>query len=557
MNTSRSSQTAAASARVSNPAHSTPGKVGQAPVDGFQGLADLAIWLAATCTRGEICSHMVAAAAKLTGGRRLLFLLESDEGFSIAGSRLPRGETGAELLAAITRWLTGARCSRSVRLRHGPDGARGRDKRSCLVVPLRVDGALLGVLYVDVEGRFGRFADTEADLLSRLAALAAHALCSLDTRDSLLRQATDRGVELDQLQEHLTATTEVLQVILSKQMLHIPDWLDIELPSHAQKVYEQNGNRSSLMMPLLRAGACIGLPAFGHTKPHRFSEKEIALMRGFVDQAMIAIENVRLFNETREALNQQTATAEVLEVISSSVADAAPVFDKILDICQKLFESSEQGIVLIGSDGFVELAAHHGESAAALRQFYAARIRADSYARGILRGKPIHVVNTLAAEVHRDVRAVAELMGGTMLAQSDGLGRGSSFVFTIQGPLAAPPSAKRRDFIGQQPVLVGKRLLVVVEHATNRKVLSLQAGKWGMVIRDTESATKALQWLDKSEDFDLAVLDMHMPEMDGLRWRVTNIRRRSVRARMLSRWANDAALALNGSRITPCSRSMR
>ena len=73
-----------------------------------------------------------------------------------------------------------------------------------------------------------------------------------------------------------------------------------------------------------------------------------------------------------------------------------------------------------------------------------------------------------------------------------------------------------RDFVGVQPELEGKRVLVVDDNATNRRVLTLQTGKWGMACRDTESPAEALRWLEEGEPFDLAILDMHMPEMDGL-----------------------------------------
>jgi len=113
-------------------------------------------------------------------------------------------------------------------------------------------------------------------------------------------------------------------------------------------------------------------------------------------------------------------------------------------------------------------------------------------------------------------KRLAELMGGTMRAESAGLGHGSSFVFTIIAPVAESPHLNRREFLGLQPALAGKRVLVVDDNATNRKVLTLQTAKWGMVVRDTESAGQALRWLDSDEAFDVAVLDMHMPEMDGL-----------------------------------------
>ena len=113
-------------------------------------------------------------------------------------------------------------------------------------------------------------------------------------------------------------------------------------------------------------------------------------------------------------------------------------------------------------------------------------------------------------------RRLVELMGGRMWAQSDGQGRGSTFSFTVRAPVAELPPARSRDFVGAQPELAGRRVLVVDDNATNRRVLSLQMAKWGMQSVDTEFPSDALRRLAAGETFDLAILDMHMPEMDGI-----------------------------------------
>jgi CheY-like chemotaxis protein len=113
-------------------------------------------------------------------------------------------------------------------------------------------------------------------------------------------------------------------------------------------------------------------------------------------------------------------------------------------------------------------------------------------------------------------KLLAELMGGTMWAESAGPGLGSSFHFTMGAKPAELPQGARRDFLGQQPALKTRRVLVVDDNATNRRVLALQTAKWGMVPQDTETPEQALQWVQDGLAFDLAVLDMHMPGMDGL-----------------------------------------
>src|SRR6185503_12929852 len=98
------------------------------------------------------------------------------------------------------------------------------------------------------------------------------------------------------------------------------------------------GWRSFCLVPLMREGAGIGAIGLSHPSP-RFepNEKEMALVQMFADQAVIAIENVRLFNETKEALERQTATAEILKVIARSPSDVQPVFDAIVHSAAKLF----------------------------------------------------------------------------------------------------------------------------------------------------------------------------------------------------------------------------
>ena len=131
------------------------------------------------------------------------------------------------------------------------------------------------------------------------------------------------------------------RAIATKQILHLPDWAQIELPEHEQRIREMFGVKSALYLPLLRGDDCIGLLILIGSRPNMFGAGEIALAESFRDQALIAIENTRLFNETKEALERQTATADILKVIASSPSDVQPVFEAILvralSLCEAAF----------------------------------------------------------------------------------------------------------------------------------------------------------------------------------------------------------------------------
>jgi GAF domain-containing protein/CheY-like chemotaxis protein len=625
--------------------------------DTFERLVDTGVRLNQLHRASELHEFLVEETTELSGAERVLLVLADDDGLRIGGAQLPAGEDAAALLQAITPWLQEARHTRLVTLRHGPEGAQAVDQRSCLVAPLIAQRQLMGFLYADIEGVFGRFHEADRDLLSMLAVQAAVALANIQASEGLEAKVAERTAEAqaareraeqragelavinsiqqgmaanlsfqaivevvgDQLRElfssddiaitllddatqqlrsvyavergqrlqippfpaasqarivaelmqgqpvlvkdradaaayerrtvpgtvpsrssvfvpvkvgnqmrlairlvsleredafdaatvrmlstvatsmglalqnarlvaetkealqRQTATSEVLRVlgrsmtdtqpvfdaivhncgglfddsrvvlwlidgdrlrahasngglpgetipldhqspigacVVDVQTVHLPD-LEIGAAQYplVRNFGLKSGFRTGVYAPLVREGQAIGGLAVLRREAGSFTTKDVTLLDTFTDQAVIAIENARLFNETREALERQTATAEVLQVISGSVADTAPVFDKILEGCARLFDSAEQGIVLLGPNGQMQLAAHRGPALQTLQQIFAAGIASKDYERIILRGTPIHIVDIRAPGVPAPLRQVADRLQSKAYSQ--------------------------------------------------------------------------------------------------------------------------------------------
>ncbi|TNF62743.1 MAG: GAF domain-containing protein [Rhodobacteraceae bacterium] len=411
------------------------------------------------------------------------------------------------------------------------------------------------------------------------------------------------------------------RAIRSKKILHLPDWSQITLPDHDAAVQKRFGVNASLMVPLLRDGDCQGLLVFARKARGEFSTEEIDLALSFGDQAVIAMENVRLFTEVqdarREAEKANEAKSAFLATMSHEIrtpmnavigmsgllmdtqldgeqADYARTIrdsgDALLGIINEILDFSkiEAGQMDIEKHPFdlrdcIEGALDLVGGRAAEKQLDMAYLMADdvpaAVSTDLTRLRQIllnllsnavkftpegEVVLTVSQtprddgqiELHFAVRdtgigltetgmgrlfqsfsqadssttrkyggtglglaiskRLAELMGGTMWAESEGEGKGSVFRFTVRAEPATLPRVDARRLTGRQDEIAGKRLLVVDDNATNRKILSLQTSKWGAEVVACDGPEEALHTIATERAFDLAILDMHMPGMDGI-----------------------------------------
>jgi len=214
------------------------------------------------------------------------------------------------------------------------------------------------------------------------------------------------------------------RAILTREIVYIPDVRE-DPEFRVQSVAQVMGFRSIVAAPMIHEGSPIGTITVVGAEPRMFSERQIAMLQTFADQAVIAIHNTRLFNELEkrnydltEALEQQTATSEILRVISSSPTDLQPVLDAVAERAAKLCSAVDAQVFLVEQDALRHIA-EYGSIPHSRRDELLPLRRDIMSARAVIDRCVVHVADVLAepdAEFARSKAYARQLGYRTALA---------------------------------------------------------------------------------------------------------------------------------------------
>jgi GAF domain-containing protein len=262
---------------------------------------------------------------------------------------------------------------------------------------------------------------------------------------------------------------------------------DPELSPRMRAFCRQHELRSVVMVPLRGRREILGALVAGHRQVEAFSDSHMSLLQTFADQAVIAIENARLFKELQEknqaltvahaqvteSLEQQTATGEILRVISSSPTDVQPVFETIAQAATTLCEADLCHLYRFDGD-LIHFAAEHGgtpaETTAAQRAFPQAPSRLSVTARAILRAAIVQVADVSEEpEVADSLRMFRTVLSVPMLRDRRPLG-----AITVARRLVRPFTDKQiellQTFADQAVIAIENVRLFTALQASNREL---------------------------------------------------------------------------------------
>src|SRR6476620_6930263 len=291
----------------------------------------------------------------------------------------------------------------------------------------------------------GRLCESEYAIFFRLHEGKYHLAGSNNAKADYIKYLSEHPISVDR-------GTVVGRTAIERRAVHIPDCLaDPEYTAHE---YARTGkHRSMLGVPLLRDGVPVGVIGLLRTSVKPYTDKQIELVENFASQAVIAIENVRLLNELRESLQQQTATADVLKVISRSTFDLQTVLDTLAETAAKLCEADYAWLFQRDGDIF-RLAAIYGHTAdvhGRLQEYFQGReVRVDRGSitgRTALEARVVQIPDVLADPDYtwsgaQEIGGYRSALGAPLLRKGDVVG-----VLFVAKKVPQPFTAKQSELV--------------------------------------------------------------------------------------------------------------
>ena len=243
------------------------------------------------------------------------------------------------------------------------------------------------------------------------------------------------------------------RTLIEGRTIHVRD-LQADPEYRVSGVLALGNYRTTIGVPLLREGTPIGVLFLTRTRVEAFTPQQIALVETFADQAVIAIENTRLLNELRESLQQQTATADVLKVISRSTFDLQTVLDTLVESAARLCRAERSTIRLV-KDNLYHAATMYGHSQQHRERMLREPLnpgRGSIVGRVVLEGKSVHVVDA-QADANRELANrsrsgnVRTILGVPLLREGTPIG-----VLLLQRGVVQPFTDKRLNLLKRSPI---------------------------------------------------------------------------------------------------------
>jgi GAF domain-containing protein len=282
-------------------------------------------------------------------------------------------------------------------------------------------------------------------------------------------------------------------------VVHVPDVLtDPEYTRHdVQKIGRY---RAALGVPLLREGTVIGVIFLSRSEPRAFTTKQVDLVNTFADQAVIAIENARLLNELQQSLQQQTATADVLKVVSRSTFDLQTVLDTLTASATRLCEA-DRGTVMQRDGDVYKLASNFGHSREAERYALEHPLRPERGSvtgRVALEGRPIHIPDVLAdpeyqASEYQQAMGYRTILGVPLLREGTTIG-----TFTLTRDKVNPFTDKQIELV----TTFADQAVIAIENARLLNELRTRTDELGRSVGELQALGEVSQAVNSTLDLE-------------------------------------------------------